>query len=259
MKPLNAVWRDWSSSTDEESDESDDWDEKQRDDPVGDMITSLLNEGMVPHFGYIRPHIDPLVLVEVEDDFKWSPLLSARNYRAMRKLLFEYWNRDSVSSDRQCDAKHDNHSVRFILETFAICYVSVYAMNDIVLRSLSEFAYFTVLGAIGTFLFDMEEVRHVSSLLLSSATPAFSLPLIGSYRTVAREIFGIIEREFLWGFHFQGRTILWSDYGHLIKFRRKHRRLMATHNEQRHNRRDRRRSRAINIRIKIKHSQCVLN
>ena len=164
MKPLNAVWRDWSSSTDEESDESDDWDEKQRDDPVGDMITSLLNEGMVPHFGYIRPHIDPLALVEVEDDFKWSPLLSARNYQAMRKLLFEYWNRDSVSSDRQCDAKHDNHSVRFILETFAICYVSVYAMNDFVLRSLSEFAYFTVLG---------------------------------SCRTVAREIFGIIEREFL--------------------------------------------------------------
>ncbi|KAL7542915.1 hypothetical protein ACHAXR_012357 [Thalassiosira sp. AJA248-18] len=232
------------SSTWEESDE-DVWREKnQRDDPVGDVITNMLNEGKVPYFGYskslIKSSVEPATY-----GFKLSPLFSARNYRAMRTLILATWNNGISASlfGEQGNMDHESQSMRFLLESFAVCYIAIYSVNDIVLRSLSEFTFFTVLGTVGALLFELEEVKYASLSLISSATSYLPVQLVHKCNAVARGITNILERELLWGYRFEGRILFWSDEERLIKFRRKHRRLMATNNERRQNRKDRKKSR----------------
>jgi len=228
------------------SEESDDvWSEKQRDDPVGDLITKMLNEGKVPHFGYSHI-IESSTPQSADDGFKLSPLFSARNCRALRNFLLAVWKRDhsrSASCGEQGNMGRESQSMRFLLESFAVCYIAIYSVNDVVIRSVSEFILVTVLGTVSTILFDMEEVKYASFSLIRSVTPSFSIVLFERFNAVAWEILGIVEREFLWGHYFQGRTFLWSDSERLLKFRRKHRRLLATNSELRHNRKERKKSR----------------
>ena len=243
-------------STSSEESEGAVWnEEKQKDDPVGDMITKLLNEGKVPQFGYVNNSLvesssssssAAAAIVETSEGFKLYPLFSARNFRALRAFVLAVWNHKGQSSTGRGDGsiERETRTLRFLLESFAVIYIAMFSLNDIVLRSLSEFTLFTLLGSVASVLIDLEEVKYASLALVSSATPSFSVQLYKKCNTMTWEIIGFVEREFLWGQRFQGRAFLWSDERRLVKFRRRHRHLLATNHESRHNRKDRRKSRA---------------
>ena len=223
-----------------EIEDEDIWGEDAIEDPVGDLITKMLNEGKVPYFGYSSAPLHPPTEPQpVEDDFKLSPLLSLRNYRALRRFILAAWNGDNSQrsalfgqqGNMKCDGRQ---SMRFLLESFAVCYVAIYSLNDIVIRSVAKGILLTVIWTVSTIIFDMEEVES----LISFMTPTWVIHAIERCNAVAREIFDLVEREFLWGHQFQGRTLLWSDKECLFKFRRRHRRLLTIKNERRHNRKE---------------------
>lgn len=247
-KSKNRYERESSTS----SDELDLWDEKQREDIVGHCITKMLNDGHVPHFGYIPP-VQPSTPSpntnndeNGDDTFQLSPLFSSRNYRALRKyILATFRSRNSSSSvERQAATPRDRHSMRFILETFAAVYIAIVSMNDIVLRSLSEFVLYTMVGTVASILFDVDEIKHASTSLLLAIVPGFATDVLKRIGALVRRIQESIEEALLWGYYFQGRILLWSDEESLVKFRREHKRLVSTINERRQKRKATRRIKA---------------
>lgn len=225
----------------------DDWDVKERDDPVGDTITRMLNDGKVPHFGFSRELqngnntiVDAAAYVE--ESFKWSPLLSARNCRLLKRLISQAICNKSGKCINQRDIK-SRGSMWFILESFCAIYVVVYSLNDIILRSTLEGVTFVFVGVISTIFVDVEEVQY-GALSLFQTTPKPFQRLVLECIYLVWEFLRVVEKNYLWGHHFQGRTILWLDESRLIKFRRKHMRVMKVNEERKQNRRERRKARA---------------
>ena len=69
---------------------------KQLEDPVGDMITDRLNEGSIPYFGYQnylrqRKQQQQGDLTEEDTSFDWTHILCVRNFRALRKMMLGAW------------------------------------------------------------------------------------------------------------------------------------------------------------------------
>lgn len=204
------------------------------DDPVGDLITQMLNDGRVPGFGYRNR-----TQKKFADDEDFSqltlPLISWRNYIVIRNFLTticsrEYWtNEEQLLHDRP---RESPRTMRFILESFALSYVIVYSLNDIILRFIYENTVSAACWVISTFLFDVESVQDYILQFLRSLIPQCCIDF---------ECY--IEGELLWGDRFQGRILLWNDDETLLKFRSDHRRLLTLQNELKQNRRARKQSR----------------
>ena len=229
------------------TDSADVWGEsKLIDDPVGEIITDMLNDGRVPEFGYVPPRDDNNIsqrMIE-NDGFQLYPLVSSRNYRALKSYISRLWTQDKTTTSINNVRNVETHPMRFLLESFAVIFIAVYTMNDIILRSVSEFIVFSIIGTISTLLFDMEELRYVINLLI----PSFLIGLYNKLSIVAWKVIGIIETHFLWGYYTKGRTLLFTagdaDSKRLLSFRRKHQQIYSITKERRRNKRDRRESKA---------------
>ena len=217
--------------------ESEIWGEGDADeDPAGELIAAMLNDR--PHFGY--PPIEaapPASDAHLRPSF---PLFTARNCRAARSWLSGVWKgairrRGRAAEDLRAQGRRRRRALRFLLEALAVCYVVVYSLNDAVLRSLTEWLLFLACSAVSTLLFDPEEVRRAAAPLVGVAARRLSRRATG-----LRAVLAIVERELLWGSRFRGRTFLWSDAERLVRFRRKHRRLLGTNSELRQRSRKRR-------------------
>ena len=262
-----------SSSSSSEVSSLGDWHEKKRKDVVGDLITKMLNEGRVPHFGTCTNSkiYRETVMADGMKSFKWSPLLSSRNFRVIRGIVMgaiewiKYqWNHRfqssqppfvlSYSRGRMKISATENEqsltppttpppSMWFILESFFMFYVVLLVLCDSILRSSSQLTFVTLLGSISKIFVDTEEVTYVILSLLNYLSNDFSRGLINGCLKVTYDIFAMMERKYLWGYHFQGRTILWSDVDRLNKFRKAHLHLMKVTKDRRQNRKDRRKTR----------------
>ena len=218
--------------------------EEERDDPLGDLLTKMLNDGKVPHFGYSR--MKPSSPQAVDDSFQLFPLFTSRNGRAIRKLFLALWNREYHSCKtlrEQLLVKRECQTMRFILESFVVIYIAIYSLNDIVLRSVSEFVLVAMLWMISTFLFNVDEVKNASRSFVQSFVPHSSTVFIERFSSLVWEVFYFVERTLLWGNRFQGRILLWSDEETLFKFRNEHSRLRTLYKDLKQNRRDRRKTR----------------
>lgn len=204
------------------------------DDPVGDLITQMLNDGRVPGFGY---HNRTQNNVADDEDFSrlTLPIISRRNYIVIRNFLTticsrEYWtNEEQLLHDRP---RESPRTMRFILESFALSYVIVYSLNDMILRFIYGNTVSAVCWVISTFLFDVESVQDYIFQVLRSLIPQCCIDFVC-----------FIEGKLLWGDRFQGRILLWNDEETLLKFRSDHGRLLTLQNELRQNRRARKQSR----------------
>lgn len=227
------------------SDELNLWDEKQREDIVGNIIANMLNDGHVPYFGYTSSPTRDDDDNEEEDFFQLSPLFSSRNYRAIRNyflaILLSRRDTSGASEQRQIIRSRNRHSMRFILETLAAVYIAIVSINDVILRSLSEFVLLTMVGTVISILLDVDELKQTSRALRQAILPAFITDLLKRIGILLRKLLGCIESALLWGYHFQGRTLLWSDEERLVKFRREHKRILSTSNERRQRRKATRR------------------
>jgi len=227
------------------TDSADVWGEsKLIDDPVGDIITQMLNDGRVPEFGYVPRHDDDISQRVIADGFQLYPLISSRNYRALKSYISRLLNKDKTTTSLNNTRNVETHPMRFLLESFAVTFIVVYSLNDIILRSVSEFIKFSVIGTISTLLFDMEELRYVINLLL----PSFLIGFYNKLSIVAWKVIAIIETDFLWGYYTKGRTLLFTagdaDSKRLLSFRRKHQQIYSITKERRRNKKDRRESKA---------------
>lgn len=218
---------------------------RPRRDPVGETIARLLNQGKIPGFGY-----DGKPDQTQQEGFKLIPVLSARNFRAVKRILGSLW--EGYSSDRAhnmtASCGEGGDSVWFIFKILALCYVVVYSLNDIVIRSVAELFFISILGTIASVLVDYEEVKCGVVVLVDIITPSFIKSFAAAFAKSVSWIIARVEHNYLWGGYFQGRVQLWSDEGRLEKFRRKHRRLMANMNDQKRNKRDRNKSKAERMR-----------
>ena len=226
------------------SDSSEDsFGERPRRDPVGEHIARLLNEGKIPGFGYEgRPARTQ------QEGFKLTPLFSARNFRAVKRSLISLWVWDSSDRHNTTVYCEGGDSAWFIPMVFALCYVVIFAVNDVVIRTVAELFIYSIIGTIASVLFDYEEVKCGVVAFVDMITPSFVKNIAAAFVKSASTIIARIERTFLWGGYFQGRMQLWSDKSRLEKFRRRHRRLMANMNDQKRNKRDRKRSMAERMR-----------
>lgn len=218
------------------------------DDPVGDLITQMLNDGRVPGFGYHNR------TQNVADDEEFSqltlPLISWRNYIVIRNFFIticsrEYWtNEEQPLHDRP---RESPRTMRFILESFALSYVLVYSLNDMMLRFIYENTVSAVCWVISTFIFDVEDVEDYILQFLRSLIPQCCID------------FGyFIDGKLFWGDRFQGRIILWNDEETLLKFRSDHGRLLALHNDLKQNRRARKQFR-LELRRKRRRGEVLTN
>ena len=204
------------------------------DDPVGDLITQMLNDGRVPGFGF---HNRTQNNVADDEDFSRPtlPLISWRNYIVIRNFLTticsrEYWtNEEQLLHDRP---RESPRTMRFILESFALSYVIVYSLNDMILRFIYENTVSAVCWVISTFLFHVESVQDYILTFLRSLIPQWCIDFVC-----------FIEGKLLWGDRFQGRILLWDDEETVLKFRFDHSRLLTLQNELKQNRRARKQSR----------------
>ena len=220
--------------------------EKKRDDPLGDLLTQMLNDGRVPHFGYRRMKPASPQAAVVDDSFRLFPLFTSRNGRAIRKLFRALWDREYHSCKTLREhllVKRECQTMRFILESFVVIYIAIYSLNDIVLRSVSEFVLVAMLWMISTFLLNVEEVKNASRSFARSYVPHFLTVFIGRFSSLVWEVFYFVERTLLWGNRFQGRILLWSDEETLLKFRKGHSRLLTLYYNLKQNRKDRRKTR----------------
>ena len=103
---------------------------KRPDDPVGDIITNMLNEGSIPYFGYRNYCQQQLhqqqqrqqmmtrggkdtIITEVEeiDKFDWNHILCMRNFRAIRKFIVDSasWMMTTTSTTTDTTTNNGQH------------------------------------------------------------------------------------------------------------------------------------------------------
>jgi len=206
---------------------------KQLEDPVGDMITDRLNEGSIPYFGYQnyvrqRKQQQQGDLSEEDTSFDWTHILCVRNFRALRKMMLGAWETNHNN-------RLDGHSsMRFLQEIFLVVLVSAYAISDVAVRATSWLLMLAFMFVVHA-LIDVDEMRHGLVELLGSKHVERFTNGMNQCRTYWKRIMKTIHTDFLWGDYFQGRTIVWSEEERLPKFRRKHITLIRINRERKQN------------------------
>ena len=221
LAPEEAEWMDESSSSPE--------------DPVGDWIAHLLNAGAVPHFG--RPtHVDDSVETKcLEEGFSW-PLLSRRNYRALKQWI---WNLCTLRKRTgETLLSNEDESLWFFLETFVVVFVTIYSFNDVTLRFTGNCILQLVLGLIFTIV-DWKDIQCILLWL----TPKLLQIFLQSSIDALSNTYHKLESSLIFGHRYQNRTFSYTNHERISKFRRKHIRIMKLHTERRYQRRLRRKSR----------------
>jgi hypothetical protein len=245
---------------------------KRPDDPVGDIITNMLNEGSIPYFGYqnycqqqhhqhnqqqrqqmMQGGKDTIFTEEEEDKFDWNHILCMRNFRAMRKFIVDsasWMMTTSTTTDNTTNNGHRYHRqhndegtssspssiimMRFLQEVFLVQLVMVYSVSDIVLRSTMWFVMLTIMLLVHT-LVDIDEIYHGLVTLIGSKRVSKLINATDQFRNYWEQMMKTIHTDFLWGDYLQGRTIVWSEEDRLPKFRRKHMTLIRIIKERREN------------------------
>ncbi len=206
-------------------------DKKQLDDPVGDMITTRLNEGSIPNFGYqnyLRQRQQQQGIITVEDtSFDWTHILCIRNFRALRKMISDAWKSDNNCVER-------NSSMKFLKEIFLILLVVAYAINDVLVRTTSWLFMLTFIF-VANALIDINELhRGLVKVLGENRVQQINYGM-NKCRDYWKRIMETIHTNYLWGDYFQGRFIVWSEEDRLPKFRRKHITLIRINKERKQN------------------------
>ena len=204
-------------------------DTEQMDDPVGDMITDRLNEGTIPNFGYqnyVKQRMQCKHFIE-DPSFDWTHILSMRNFRAIRKALLGAW-----ATDR--DRMDNDSSMKFLREIFLLQLITTYAIGDIALRTTAWLMMMAFIFIVH-ILIDVKELHQGFVQLLGSNRIRTITNFMSRSRVFWRQITETIHTDYLWGDHFQGRTIVWSEKERLPKFRRKHIALIRINKERKQN------------------------
>ena len=212
------------------------WDEeKELEDPVGDMITERLNEGSIPYFGYQnylrqRQQQQQQQGNFTEEDttsFDWSHILCVRNVRALRKMILCAWETEN-------NPLEGNSSMKFLQEIFLVVLVLAYSINDVVLRTASWVLMLTFMSIVHT-LIDVNELHQGLVTLLGSDRVQQITNGVNQFRMYWKGIMKTVHTDFLWGDYLQGRLIAWSEDERLPKFRRKHITLIHIKRERKRN------------------------
>ena len=246
---------------------------KRPDDPVGDIITNMLNEGSIPYFGYrnycqhqhhqhhqqqrqqmMQGGKDTIFTEEEEDKFDWNHILCMRNFRAIRKFIVDSasWmmTTTTTTTDNTTNNGHRYHRqhndegtssspssiimMRFLQEVFLVQLVMVYSVSDIVLRSTMWFVMLTIMLLVHR-LVDIDEIIQGLITLIGSKRVSKFINVTEQFRNYWEQIMKTIHTDFLWGDYLEGRTIVWSEGDRLPKFRRKHMTLIRIIKERREN------------------------
>ncbi len=231
---------------------------KRPDDPVGDIITNMLNEGSIPYFGYrnycqhqqqqqqrqqkmMQGGKDTIITEEEEiDKFDWNHILCMRNFRAIRKFIVDsasWMMTTSTTTDTTTNNGHRYHRIimmRFLQEVFLLQLVMVYSVSDIVLRSTMWFVMLTIMLLVHT-LVDIDEIIQGLMTLIGSKRVSKLINVTDQFRNYWEQMVKTIHTDFLWGEYLEGRTIVWSEEDRLPKFRRKHMTLIRIIKERREN------------------------
>ena len=233
---------------------------KRPEDPVGDIITDMLNEGSIPYFGYrnyCQHHHQQqqmTVMKEELDNFDWNHILCMRNFRAIRKFIVDSasWmmTTSTATTDTTTNGQHRYHQqndegtsssspssitmMRFLQEIFLVQLVMVYSVSDIVLRSTMWFVMLTIMLLVHT-LVDMDEIYQGIVTLIGSKRVSKFINVTDQFRKYWEQMMKTIHTDFLWGDYLQGRTIIWSEEDRLPKFRRKHMTVIRIIKERREN------------------------
>jgi len=242
--------------------------ENEKQDPVGNIITEMLNEGTIPHFGSIHSRNNHVFQTKWAEGFQWSPLFSVRNFWASHQLALKVlewiqhaWKRKDIhsvtaiqSAKRQTTegdaivqskaAGAMSASWWFFVETFVLIYIVLLAICDTVIRQFSQFMVFTILGSISIIFIDPEEVMCAAFAVMDYLSNDITRSVMTSAAKVATSLYRKLEFHLLWGNLFQGRTIFWNDEDRLNHFRKRHLRLLKVKKEQRQNRKARRKLRS---------------
>lgn len=225
--------------------QDDDWESDgmslRKNDPVGECITQLLNEGKVPHFVY-RSSKNSMRNNDVALIGFSSPVLSSANYYACKRLASKVFSR-SQNNDKTRRSKGDTTSFSwFLLETMAVVYIAVYALNDVTLRfTISSF--YIVIVTIVSAIVDVDELLYVVLLVVQKITPNFVQSTILKCACTIPCAYHNLESSLLYGSRFKKRVMPWRDEERIVKFRRKHLNTMKLQTERRRNRRARRKFR----------------
>lgn len=208
------------------------WDEdKELEDPVGDMITDRLNEGSIPYFGYqnyLRQRQQQgNFTVEDATSFDWAHIICVRNFRALRNVIFCAWQFDNNPVD-------ENSSMKFLQEIFLVVLVLAYAVNDVVLRTASWLLMLAFIFVMHT-LIDVNELQLGLAELLGSDRVQQITDGMNRCRVYWEGVMKTVHTDFLWGDYLQGRVIAWSEEERLRKFRKKHIALIHMNRERKQN------------------------
>lgn len=209
------------------------WDEeKELEDPVGDMITDRLNEGSIPYFGYqnylrLRQQQQQQGKFMEDTSFDWTHIVCVRNVRALRNMILCAWETDN-------NPLEGNSSLEFLQEIFLVVLVLAYAINDVVLRTAS-WVFMLVFMSIVHTLIDVNELHHGLVELLGSDRVRQITNGVNQCRMYWKKVMKTVHTDFLWGDYLQGRLIAWSEEERLPKFRRKHIALIHINRERKQN------------------------
>ena len=226
--------------TSEDSGDIDRWseDNKRLDDPVGDIITDMLNEGSIPYFGYqnyLQQQQQQQMqngnsnFTQEEDTFDWTHIVCVRNFRALRKVILGEW----AIHNYRLDGQHYS-SMKFLQEIFLFILVAAYAVSDVALRMTSWLGMMAVMWVVHT-LIDLDELHHGLVEVLGSNRVERLTKGMNQCHEYWKRIMETIHADFLWGRYFQGRVLVWSEEERLPKFRRKHITLIRIIKERKQN------------------------
>lgn len=235
---------DHTTNSEAEDDDDDGWMKNQQlEDPVGDIITDMLNEGSIPYFGY-QNYLQQMqqqqqqqqngnYFADEDASFDWTHILCIRNFRALRRMIMGVWMASTNHNNERLGGGRLS-SMKFLQETFLILLVLAFAISDVALRTSSWLVIMTFMW-VANMLIDVDELHHGLVKLVGGKRIELLTNGMNQCRTYWKRFMDTIHMDFLWGNYFQGRSIVWSEGERLPKFRRKHIALIRTIKERRQN------------------------
>jgi len=219
------------TNTNEDDDDDDGWmndanTNRRLEDPVGDIITNMLNEGSIPYFGYenylqqIQQQQQRPNYFTEDISFDWTHILCVRNFSVVRNVIMGAWV-TTTNNYYNHRLEGGYSSMKFLQETFLVVLVIAFAISDVVLRTTSWWAMLIFMWVLH-MLIDVEELHHGLVELLGDTRTELLTNVMNQCCEYWRRIMETIHMDLLWGDHFHGRLIVWSEEDRLPKFRRKH-------------------------------------
>ena len=215
----------------------DDWDESIED-PVGECLTLLLNEGKIPHFGYDADAkiLNERITGETNEKFSF-PLLTMTNYRILKRIMEKSLHFQRVISGK---TPYED-SIWFMIETFLVVYITIFSMSDVLLRCTMDSTAVLLFGILSTIV-DVNDVQF-TVLLMFQRIPNVLQKVILKLIYSTKHNFQQIQSSLLYGHRFQNRPVQSKEKERITKFRRKHMKMMKLQTQRRANRRARLKSR----------------